>query len=94
MIALMRSAATTNESTTPESASNAFLSPTCARIFSVCYSINASASVFVVIRSIVSGETFPGLFFSVLFLTCPAISADLFFIDANGFKQSVKGLIA
>ena len=33
-------------------------------------------------------------FFSILFLTCPAITADLFFIDANGFKQSVKGLIA
>ena len=55
-MARMSSAATTDESTPPDSASSTFLSPTCARIAATCSSMKASASACVVMRSISSGR--------------------------------------
>ena len=58
--ALMSSAATTDESTPPDSASSTLPSPICARSASTCSAMNFSASSGVVIRSI-SGLLFPSI---------------------------------
>ena len=52
-----RSAATTLESTPPDSARRTFLLPTCARISSICWAIKALARAGVVMRSMDSGRT-------------------------------------
>ena len=60
-MALMSSAATTEESTPPDSASSTFLSPTCSRMAATCSSMNACASSGVVMRSMSSGRTFSSI---------------------------------
>ena len=55
-MALISSAATTDESTPPDSASSTFWSPIWARIASTCSSMNAWASSGVVMRSMSSGR--------------------------------------
>ena len=55
-MALINSAATTDESTPPDSASSTFWSSIWARIASTCSSMNAWASSGVVMRSMSSGR--------------------------------------
>ena len=61
------SAATTDESTPPDSARRTFLLPTCARISSICWAIKALARAGVVMRSMDSGRTLLDILVSSIF---------------------------